>query len=161
MASQGLANAQRSEKAGNILEKALKDLATEQKKLATQGKQLEAADAAGLMNHLAQAAPQLLKNLQQAQLAADLTGVWCIYATNEQWVFKVEGVRGQMQRHGVPPRQGVTAAVALQANYAKVSFPNGDLWHVYRVDKDRMAVEAFKAGTPQVPLRDGFVLIRQ
>jgi hypothetical protein len=55
----------------------------------------------------------------------------------------------------------VKASVTLQSDNARVSFPNGDFWHVYRVDKDRMAVEAVKAGTPPLPLRDGFVLIRK
>lgn len=141
-----------------ILEKACKDLVFEQEKLSKQGKSDEVAEVQRVLDVLSQITPQNVPQFCVDRMGKELVGRWVSFGTTN--TFEIDA-SGSIKRIGdLRPRdrrKGIVAP-AQDATHAVVTWEDEEEWRIYRVDKDRIAIEVDDKQDINKP--DGAVLNR-
>jgi hypothetical protein len=156
LTTHGLATAQKISRVDAILEKAAKDILAESEKLTKKGQQKEADDAEQIVEWLVEVKPGLVDQERGAILFRDLVGHWTRPGFADSYMFNADGTAKALGPNGASPtNEGKIRSVG---NSALLTWNSGHMWQIYRVDKNRLAVEEKLGGSF---VNDGIVLTRR
>ncbi len=157
LGSHGIAAAQKPSRMQTILEKACKDLGNEADRLNKAGKKQEAAEVEGVLNLLSQATPESVPKLQAALVQKDLVGEWVRPTVGHTYRINADGTVESVVPNGKAVDNAGKVTMA-NSTCTDVKWNTGTEWRIYRVDKNRFAVEEKMGGAF---VNDGIVLTRK